>query len=98
MAEDSKVALVEALSKLGLGTLLAGILSAVIWFNHTEQGILSEIMKNNSSNMEKSNEVQIKLLTAMERNQEVSLQLFKDHLKQVTEASKFLEKSIENRE
>ncbi len=97
MSDESKVALVEALSKLGLGTLLAGILAAVIWFNHTEQGIISDIMKHNNTNMEKSNDLQVKLLMAMESNQEISLELFRKHIKQMEETGKVLEHAVESK-
>ena len=90
MSED-RVALVEALSKLGLGTLLAGILASVIWFNHSEQSMLNKTM-------DRSNEVQIKLLTAMEKNQEVHLkktdaylELFKKYAEQMQQTGKVIQ-------
>ena len=88
---SDRVQLVEALTKLGLGGLLAGILSAVIWFNHTEQGMLGQIMENNSRNMEKSNDIQIKLLTAMEENQESHLRVFEKFAAQMKDTGKKIE-------
>ena len=82
---ENKVALVEALSKLGLGTLLAGILAAVIWFNHSEQLLMNQVVDDSSN-------TQLRLFQDMEKNQEAYMKAFQKHAEAMEQTGKILER------
>lgn len=82
---ENRVALVEALSKLGLGTLLAGILASVIWFNHSEQLLMNQVVDD-------SNNVQLRLFQDMAKNQEAYMKAFQKHAEQMEQTGKMLER------